>query len=49
MHWSRFKCYGLADVCMAAVKTKFEHYKQRLYNALVVSVLLYGAETWTLT
>jgi len=23
--------------------------KLRLYNALVVSVLLYGAETWTLT
>jgi len=25
------------------------HTKMRLYNALVISVLLYGSETWTLT
>jgi len=33
-------------MCMTAVSL---YIKLRLYNGLVVSVLLHGAETWTLT
>ena len=50
-----FRRIGLASSVMGQLTSVWRqsrlslYTKLRLYNALVVSVLLYGAETWTLT
>jgi len=50
-----FRRIGLASSVMGLLTSVWRQSrlsmrtKLRLYNALVVSVLLYGAETWTLT
>jgi len=50
-----FRRIGLAASVMGQLTSVWRqsrlslHTKLRLYNALVVSVLLYGAETWILT
>jgi len=50
-----FRCIGLASSVMGQLTSVWRHSrlslctKLRLYNALIVFVLLYDTETWTLT